>query len=254
MRPLSDHHALVSVSSAVGFSAYRVWSAKEDTHRTALRLGTVLRIAGLLGRLKVVETNSSIAIEAVHGETNITDLAKALELLVDDVLINTDGKVVNQDGGRLALQLLCSGARIIRDLPLSGLRLLILPRIGLRLLRRLHLRRDPQRLWSERHRQQLLQPHNTIPPLRIKHHNRHLQPTKFPDKLPAHPARRRRRTDVRRHSYRLEPSVAIRDGFAEGDAFGARGYWVGCVFDVGAGYVDAGVGEDRAADAEVGVG
>src|SRR5215210_132491 len=72
----------------------------------------------------------------------------------------------------------------------------------------------------------------------------------LPDDLAARAARRRQTLGVHDDAEALELALALRERLPDGDALGADGLLVGRALDVAAG-VDAAVGFERRADAEV---
>jgi hypothetical protein len=92
-----------------------------EAHVTALELGTILGIVRLLGSIRVGEVNISEAAGAaslpVGDDTSAHKVVEALELLVQDVVINAPAEVTNpESGGRatlLGLGLLRSGLSLL---------------------------------------------------------------------------------------------------------------------------------------------
>lgn len=119
---------------------------------------------------------------------------------------------------------------------------------------------------SKRQGEKILKSQNREILILIKHEDRHAQFAELAYKLPTHPTRTSRRTNIRRHRHRFETPVSLGDRSPESYALRAGGDRVAGVFHVGAWRVyilfwnggeiggDLAVGKQHGADAELAVG
>lgn len=105
-------------------------SSEVQAHLTAFQFSTVLLVVSLLGSLgggeiDVAETTGTAGLLVRH-DTSTDNLVEALELLIEDIVIDTPSKVANPQGGALVGLLglgLLVGLRLLLNL-LGGLSLL----------------------------------------------------------------------------------------------------------------------------------